>query len=79
MQISLMSDMPGITITCYAGDICIHSISPDALQAYLQYFNGAAADCGLGVSPEKSRLFTTIRPGLLPQFRVGTCIIPLGR
>ena len=54
--ISLLPDIPGVTITCYADDICIHSTSSAALQRYLDAFHASASACGVIISPLPSIL-----------------------
>ena len=69
--------VPGVTITCYADDLCVHSTSPGSLQLFLASFSQASATCGLIVSPVKSRVFSCRPPATLPDFTVGGSIIPL--
>ena len=69
--------VPGVTVTCYADDLCVHSTSPGHLQLFLASFSQASASCGLLVSPEKSRIFSCRPPATLPEFTVGGSVIPL--
>lgn len=75
--LSLLPDIPGTTVTCYAHDICIHSCSPADLQLFLDAFHNAASSCGLVISTEKSRIFTLRQPRSLPEFRLGDGTVPL--
>ena len=51
--LSLLPDIPGTTVICYADDICVHSNSPEDLQRFLQSFCVSSSTCGLILSPEK--------------------------
>ncbi|MPC54264.1 hypothetical protein E2C01_048174 [Portunus trituberculatus] len=51
-----------------------HALARDDLQHYLHSFHAAAAACGLVISPEKSRMYSTLNH--LPQFIMGESIIP---
>lgn len=75
--LSLTPDIPGTTVTCYADDVCIHSASPQDLQAYLHAFSTSAAACGLIISTDKSRIFSTRNPRTLPVFTMGGNVLPL--
>lgn len=75
----LPGDVPDTTITCYADDICIHSSSPHRLQQFLHAFSVSASNCGLIISTDKSRIYTTRNPRLLPDFTIGDNVIPLCR
>ena len=66
-----LPDTPGITVTCYADDLCIHSTSPANLQRFLASFSEASSNCGLMISAEKSRIFSPRPPHTLPAFTVG--------
>lgn len=70
--VSLLPNNPGISIMCFADDICIHSYSAEDLQRHLDS-SSAAASCGLIISPEKSRIISLRNPRLLPMFSVGDC------
>ncbi len=72
-----LPDIPGITITCYADDICVHSTSPRNLQLFLASFSVSSSNCGIIVSPDKSRIFSCRPPAALPDFTVGGTLIPL--
>lgn len=74
--LSLLPDIPGVTITCYADDICILSDSPQDLQRLLQSFYESSTTCGLIISPEKSRIFSTRNPRTIPDFIIGGRPIP---
>ena len=74
--LSLIPDIPGTTVTCYADDICIHSSSPRDLQAYLHAFASSSASCGLIISPDKSRIYSTRNPRTLPVFTMGGTVVP---
>ncbi|XP_050705772.1 uncharacterized protein LOC126991114, partial [Eriocheir sinensis] len=74
--LSLLPDSPGIAITCYADDICIHAYSAIDLQQFLHAFYASSTACGLVISPEKSRMFSTRNPQTLPVFTVGGSIVP---
>ena len=75
--LSLLPDVAGTTITCYADDICIHSTSPDDLQRLLHAFYLSASSCGLVISPAKSRIFSTRPACSLPNFTTGRDVVPL--
>ena len=75
--LSSLPDIPGTTVTCYADDLCIHSTSPRDLQLFLTSFSLASSNCGLIVSPDKSRIFSCRPPATLPAFTVGGNVIPL--
>ncbi len=68
--------IPGVTVTCYADDICVHSTSAANLQLFLHSFYESSSSCGLILSPEKSRVFSPRGPRTLPVFTVGQNIIP---
>ncbi len=70
--LSLIPDIPGTTVTCYADDVSIHSASPQDLHA----FATSSAACGLIISPDKSRIFSTRNPRTLPVFTMGGNVIP---
>ena len=72
-----LPDTPGTTITCYADDICIHSTSPIDLQLLLDSLSVASSQCGIIVSPEKSRIFSCRPQQTLPDFTIGRFVIPL--
>ena len=72
-----LPDIPGTTITCYADDICIHSTSPRDLQLLLDSLSVASSQCGIIVSPEKSRIFSCRPHHTLPDFTIGRFVIPL--
>ena len=74
--LSLLPDIPGTTVTCYADDICIHSTSPHDLQLFLDDFYMSATACGLVISPEKSRIFSSRNLRALPAFTMGGNVIP---
>ncbi|XP_063858328.1 uncharacterized protein LOC135099751 [Scylla paramamosain] len=76
-MLSLLPDVPGITVTCYADDICIHAHTPAVLQHFLHSFSISSSLCGLIISPEKSRIFTLRNPRSLPAFTVGHSVIPV--
>ncbi|XP_076036221.1 uncharacterized protein LOC143022108 isoform X1 [Oratosquilla oratoria] len=75
--LSLLPDIDGTTITCYADDICIHSRSPQDMQRFLQSFHLSSSSCGLVISPEKSRILSFRPARTLPEFTVGNTIVPL--
>lgn len=75
--LSLLPEVPGLTITCYADDICIHAHTPEILQHFLHSFYVSSSSCGLIISPEKSRIFTLRNPRTLPAFTVGNSAIPV--
>lgn len=64
--LSLLPEVDGTTITCYADDKGIHSSSPENLQRYLYSFSVSASLCGLSISPEKSRTFSPHPARTLP-------------
>ncbi len=72
-----LPDIPGVTITCYADDICVHSTSPMNLQLFLASFSVSSTNCGIIVSPDKSRIFSCRPPATLPDYIVGGTVIPL--
>ena len=74
--LSLLPTIPGTTVTCYADDICIHSTSPHDLQQFLHGFSVSSAACGLLISPEKSRIFSSRNLRALPVFTMGGNAIP---
>ena len=74
--LSLLPDVPGTQVTCYADDICIHSTSSEDLQHFLHSFYEHSSSCGLIISPEKCRIFSPRKPRTLPAFLVGTSVIP---
>ncbi|XP_076035376.1 uncharacterized protein LOC143021653 [Oratosquilla oratoria] len=74
--LAILPDIPGTTITCYADDICIHTDSPQNLQVLLHSFYDSSAACGLIISPDKSRIFSTRNPRTLPVFTVGGNVVP---
>ena len=74
--LSLLPAIPGITIMCYADDICIHSSSPPALQRFLHDFHLSSVSCGLIISPEKSRIFSSRNLRALPPLTVDGTVIP---
>ena len=69
--------VPGVTVTCCADDLCVHSSSPAHLQHFLNSFSQTSAACGLVVSPQKSRIFSCRPPATLPEFTLGDSIVPL--
>lgn len=69
--------VPGVTVTCYADDLCVHSSSPAHLQLFLNSFSRTSATCGLVVSPQKSRIFSCRPPATLPEFTLGDSVVPL--
>ena len=69
--------VPGVTVTCYADDLCVHSSSPAHLQLFLHSFSQTSATCGLVVSPQKSRIFSCRPPATLPEFTLGDSVVPL--
>ena len=73
----LLPDVDDTTITCYADDICIHSSSSDGMQRFLNSFYESASKCGLIISSEKSRIFSSRLARNLPEFTLGNSIIPL--
>ena len=75
--LSSLPEVPGLTITCYANDICIHAPTPEVLQQFLQPFYVSTSSCGLLISPTKSRIFTLRNPRTLPAFTVGNNPIPV--
>ncbi len=74
--LSLLPAIPGTTVTCYADDICIHSSSPRDLQLFLHDFYMSSTACGLIISPEKSRIFSSRNLRALPAFTMGGTAIP---
>ncbi|KAK7012881.1 hypothetical protein SK128_016650, partial [Halocaridina rubra] len=74
--LSLLPVIPGTTVTCYADDICIHTTSTHDLQHMLHDFYVSATSCGLIISPEKSRIFTSRNCRALPAFAMGGNVIP---
>lgn len=58
--LSLLPYIPGITITCYADDICRHSTSPEDLQRFLHSFYKYSSSCGPVISQEKCRIFSPV-------------------
>lgn len=74
--ISLLPDIAGTSITCYADDICIHSNSSQDLQRFLYAFYTSSTSCGFVISPEKSRIFSTRNPQTLPAFTMGGSVVP---
>ena len=74
--LTLLPDIPGTTVLCYADDICVHSTSAPDLQRFLQAFHESSAACGLVLSPDKSRVFSPRGPRVLPVFTTGHNIIP---
>lgn len=75
--LSLFPDVPGLTITCNADDICIHADTPQVLQRFLHSFCASSSLCGLIISSEKSRIFTLRNLRTLPAFTVGNSAIPV--
>ena len=71
--ISSLPDIPGITITCYADDICAHCFT----KQFLTSFSVAFSYCGIIVSPDKSRIFSCRPPQGLPNFTIGGTVISL--
>ena len=74
--LSLLPAIPGTTIMCYADDICIHSDSPHDLQRFLSGFYESSLSCGLIISPEKSRIFSSRNLRALPAYTMGGTVIP---
>ncbi|XP_076039246.1 uncharacterized protein LOC143039200 [Oratosquilla oratoria] len=74
--LSLLPNVPGTTLLCYADDICIHSNSPADLQFVLNGFYTSTTACGLIISPEKSRIFSSRTLQALPTFNMGGDVIP---
>jgi len=75
--LTLLPDVPGTTVSCYADDICVHSNSPADLQHFLLSFYESSSSCGLILSQEKSRIFSPRNPRTLPVFSAGNSVIPL--
>ena len=75
--LTLLPDIAGTTVTCYADDICVHSNSPADLQYFLQSFYESSSTCGLILSPEKRRIFSPRNPRTLPVFTAGNSVIQL--
>jgi len=74
--LTLLPDIPGTTVTCYADDICVHSTSAADLQRFLQSFHESSSACGFILSPDKSRVFSPRGPRTLPVFTAGHSVIP---
>lgn len=74
--LTLLPNIPGTTVTCYADDICVHSTSAADLQHFLHSFYESSSNCGLILSQYKSRVFSPRGPGTLPMFTAGHSVIP---
>lgn len=73
---SLLPATTGTIVTCYANDICIHWTSSHDFQLYLHDFQTFSTACGLIISQEKSRIFSSRNFRTLPPFTMGRNTIP---